>query len=390
MGSWFSNLHIRKSELATREAVCDCITKMMAERMCSPVNNEQEADYTVAVVETQSSKWISVYSGAYAHDDPLSCKEVATPFSAQLHTDVMGISCFDSDYLYLNLINTNEEADAWVGIGAGKEIGITRRNNLTAWKKKVQDYPAFSEAIKSTYICADDCLPEIKDFLGLDVEQASADQEHLQETAFAKDVQYLFYRQEEGAARNGPHLRLWYGHKSTLPCYDGMENDISILNTGDEFYGVSIYFMGSFVENEEVTFSNVKWKCLDQPSIDIELKKLQLPDGQWAYCCHDPEFLFPPKVPKRLTDEKRHHMEHQRMRTLYFIPHGDPRKMLDVTIVIVPDGFPENRFEWNIWRPYGSKEEFIKFYNNINKRILRFTGNPADCLPLLKKAEYYE
>lgn len=390
MGSWFSNLHIRQSESITKDSVCNCITKMMAGRMCTPVEKAQEADFTVVVAKSPDSQWISVYSDAYSHDDPLSCKEVATPFSSDLHTDVMGISCFDSDYLYLNLINADQQVDAWVGIGAGKEIGITRRNNLTAWKKKVQDHPAFSDAAKAEYICADMFLSDIEGCLGLSFEQASADLAHLQETTFAEDALYLYFRQEEGAARKGPDLRLWYGIKHTFPCFDGLKNDISILNVGEEFYGLTIYFMGSFVENEDITFSDVKWERFQQPPIDIALQKVQLPDGQWAYCCHDPEILFPPKVPRRMTWKKRSELELRRMRKLTFVPHGDPRKMLDVTIVIIPDGFPENRFAWNIWKPYGSKEELIKFHNDINKRILRFTGNPDDCLPLLKKADYYE
>ena len=132
---------------------------------------EQDADIVVAVLDSQNSNWISICSQAFAHDDPDSCKDIAAPLSAQLHTDVMGIACFDSDYLYLNLINADESVDAWIGIGAGKELGITRRNNVTAWKKKVADYPAFSAAVKGTYICADEFLAVTDSCLGLPTEQ---------------------------------------------------------------------------------------------------------------------------------------------------------------------------------------------------------------------------
>ena len=158
MGSWFSNLHIRKTEEITRERVCNCIKDSLAEKKCTQVECADDADFVVAVYIASNSNWISVCSQAFAHDDPDSCKNIAAPLSAQLHTDVLGIACFDSDYFYLNLINAEESVDAWIGIGAGKELGITRRNNVTAWKKKVADYPAFSAAVKGAYICADGFL----------------------------------------------------------------------------------------------------------------------------------------------------------------------------------------------------------------------------------------
>ena len=140
MVSWFSNLHIRKTDEISKEKICNCVINSLAEQGFTSVKNMQEADVTVAVAEPQNSKWISLYSEIFAHDDPDSCKAVAMPLSSRLHTDVLGIACFDSDYLYLNLINSDENADAWIGIGSGKELGITRRNNLTAWKKKIADY----------------------------------------------------------------------------------------------------------------------------------------------------------------------------------------------------------------------------------------------------------
>lgn len=389
MGSWFSNLHIRKSEEVSKEAICNCVKNSLAKQGYTSVENMQEADVTVAVVEPQNSQWISICSEIFAHDDPDSCKAVATPLSSQLLTDVLGIACFDSDYLYLNLINADENADAWVGIGAGKELGISRRNNLTAWKKKIVDYLAFSAAVKSEYICADEFLAAVECSLGLPAEQGGASLDCLQDTLLQREATLLYFQQKQGVRHARPQLQVCY-LRYAVPCFDGRENSVSFLNLGDEFCGLSVYFLGPYVQHEEITFSHVKIERFRQPSIDMELKKIQLSDGQWAYCCHDPEILIPPGVPKRMKKEKRYQLEMERMRKISFIPHGNPRRMLDVTIVIVPDGNPDNQAKWNVWQQYGSKEAFIKHYNNICKRVRAVEEDSDQCLPLLKKEDFEE
>lgn len=389
MGRWFSNIHIRKQESITSESVCDCIKGTLSEKKYTLVECAQDADVAVLVVDEQDSQWISICSQVFAHDDPESCKEVAAPLSARLHTDVLGVACFDSDYLYLNLINTVESADAWIGIGSGKEVGIARCNNLTAWKKKVTDYTAFSAAVKCFYSYADEFLSAAASCLGLSVEQGSISLDCLKEPLLQKDTIFLYFRQEEGVYYTGPDLQICY-MRYAVPCFDGKENSVSFLNCGDEFRGLSVYFLGDYAEQEEITFSDVRLGRIHQPLVDMELKKIQLSDGQWAYYCHAPEILIPPGVPRRMKSEKRHQLEMERMRKLTFVPHGNPRKMLDITVVIVPAGNPDNQAKWNIWQQYGSKEAFIKHYNNLWKRLRAFEEDPNQCLPLLKIEDFEE
>lgn len=383
MGSWFTNFQIRKSGEIGKEQVSNCLIASLAEQGYLPAEDMQEADAAVALVEQENSQWISLCSSLLAHDDPESCKALALPLSAQLHTDVLGIACFDSDYLYLNLINADEKLDAWVGIGAGKELGITRRNTLTAWKKKVADYPAFSAAAKGSYVCADEFLMALEQASGLPPEQGSASQNQVQ------DATFLYFRRTQGAQRRGAQLQTCYLHYAQ-PCFHGRENSVSFINMGDEFCGLSVYFLGPYVEDEEITFTDVKIQRIGRPPIDLELKKTQLPDGQWAYGWHNPEILLPPGIPRRMKPEKRVQLERERMRKLSFVPHGDPRRMLDITVVIVPDGNPENRAEWNVWRQYGSKAEFIKHHNSIWKRVRAVEEDPDQCLPLLNIEEFTE
>ena len=142
------------------------------------------------------------------------------------------------------------------------------------------------------------------------------------------------------------------------------------------------------VQHEEITFSDVKIEGFRQQPIDIELKKTQLSDGRWTYYYHDSEIVIPPGVPRKMKPEKRYWLEMERVRKISFIPHGNPRKMLDVTIVIVPDENPDNQAEWNVWHQYGSKEEFIKHHNRIWKRVRVVEEDPNQCLPLLKQKDF--
>ena len=302
----------------------------------------------------------------------------------------MGIACFDSDYLYLNLINADESVDAWIGIGAGKEIGITRRNNVTAWKKKVTDYPTFSAAVKGTYVCADEFLLKAESCLGLPAEQGGVSLDYLNETSLQDDAMFLYFRQEEAASATGPNLRIW-NINHTFPCFDGKENSIYFINDGDEFRGVSICFLGPYVEHEEIVFSDVRLtKYYGQPLMDLTLEKIKLPNDEWAYQCHIPNLLMPEGVRGRMKWEKRYKQEAERVHKLYFIPHGNPLKMLDVTILIIPDGYPDNRAEWNIWHQHGSKEAFIKWHNKIWKWVRAVEPDPNQVLPLLKLEDFVE
>lgn len=389
MGSWFTNYQIRKTDTVTRDSVCGGIKDYLAGRKYTLVENETDADVAVAVIATQNSEWITVCSPALAHDDPASCKSVAAPLSAQFHTDVMGIACFDSDYLYLNLINTDEEVDGWIGIGSGKEVGITRRNKVTPWKKKVTDYITFANAVKGMYACADLFLAEVEASLRLPVEQGMASLEGLEDTSIQQEAVLLYFRQEEGASAKGPDLRIVY-MRFAVPCFDGRKNEVFLLNLGDEFTGMSVYFLGPYVEHEEITFSQITLGRMRQPWMELSPMKIQLSDGQWAYHCHVPDILIPPGIPQRMAKTKRYEMERERIRVLSFVPHGNPRKMLDITVVVIPDGQPETQAVWNIWRPHGSKEKLIKKHNSIWKMVRAMGEDPAECLPLLKLEDFDE
>ena len=155
MGSWFSNMNIRKSQAVTVDAVAQVLVRMMGERGYEAAASAEDADGLLALLVGEDSEWITVCSDLLPLEEPEQFAPLGNALSAALHTDVLGIACFDSDFLWLNLLNADEKLDGWVGIGSGRELGFSRRNKLTPWKKKVRDYARFAQCARESYIVAD-------------------------------------------------------------------------------------------------------------------------------------------------------------------------------------------------------------------------------------------
>ena len=388
MGSWFCNLQIRKKENVTKDAVLGALVEFMKNRGYLPVEKAEEANATVAIVADTQCPWISVYSDGMMHDDSDSCSAIATPVSARLHTDVVGIACFDSDYLYLNLINTSDKTDAWIGIGSASGLGIKRRSGISAWKKKVSDFQAFSESAKKKYVFAEEFLAAVERCLELPAIQSSASYEYLKDFELDKKAKYFYFKLPEEMKAKEP-VKLVPRMYSGMPCFLDKPSVVDGINVGGESRGLSVYFLGPYVENDEITFSDVcfvKMKNNQTESIPFDLTKVQLPDGQWAYYYHDPGFRIPPKVDDRLPRSKRFSEESKNSIIVRFVPHGNPRKILDITVVLVPDKNPEGQTGWNVWHHYGSKEKFIEQFNKGWE--LPRAMSPATTPPVLRIEDF--
>ena len=362
MGSWFSNLHIRKNETVNIEAAADWLRRHLAGRGYLAAASE-EADGAVALIDGEN--WVTVCSDILSLEDPGILKELAEPLSGDLRTDVLGIACFDSDYLYLNLLNRAENVNAWVGIGSAAGLGIRRRTGLAAWKKKVRDFEAFSACVKEKYVCAEEFLFAVSDCLNLSAEHGGASYEYLQDLGLDKKARILYFKLPEDQKPKEPP-RLEQFMSDLTPAQIGRSMCVTAINRGGESRGLSVYFLGPYVEREEITFTGVEfvqWKGCDTKCTPFELTKVRLTDGQWAYYYHDPGFRIPSKVDERLPFTKQMNMMREREIIVRFIPQGNPRKTLDITVIIQPDKNPEGQTGWNVWHRWGSKEAFIDWHN---------------------------
>ena len=56
--------------------------------------------------------------------------------------------CTDSDYLMMNLINTEKHLNGWINQGELYGEPHPRRNSFVRWKSVVSDYEKFSSVVK--------------------------------------------------------------------------------------------------------------------------------------------------------------------------------------------------------------------------------------------------
>lgn len=387
MGSWFSNFSIRMTNDVTMETVAAYLGTLAAQRQYTPVPAAEEADGGFAILQEPGAGWITVCSDLISLENPKVFEEMAAPMSNALGTDVLGISCYDSDYLWLNLVNAAEKRDAWIGIGSAAGLGIRRRTGLNAWKKKVEDFPGFSELAKEKYVCAEEFLGRAETCLELPVGQGCACYEYLEEPA--GEVRYLYFKLPEDQKTDAP-TKLVPHMYSGMPCFLGKPAVVDGVNVGGPSRGLSVYFLGPYVEHDEITFSDV---CFVKPkthmaeAIPFELEKIQLPDGQWAYYYHDPGYRIPPRVKDGLPMMKQFRANHANSIIVRFVPHGDPRKILDITVALVPDKNPEGQTGWNVWHGWGSKAAFIAHFNE-SWADQRTWCDPACLPPILREEDF--
>ena len=128
----------------------------------------------------------------------------------------------------------------------------------------------------------------------------------------------------------------------------------------------------------------MKWIRGKVEAVAIQLKKVQLSDGQWAYYYHDPEYRILPKAPDYAPIMK----QAERSIHINFTPVGNPRKMLDVTVVFMPDKNPGGQTGWNVWHRCGSKKAFIEQFNVTWSKNRTWSSNPNACPPILKEEDF--
>lgn len=378
MGSWFSNLHIRKQNGLTEAAILQQLREMIVSQQYIAVESAEEADGCFAVLTDEKSGWYSVYSDHFSFADPELYQAYAMPISERLQTDVLGIYCFDSDYLFLNLINAAENQDAWAGVGSAAGLGINRRTNLKAWQNKTGDYDHFRECIRKKYVCAEMVLSDISACIQLPFEYSAASYEYLEELElWDKTVRLYFKLPESTETREPPQLQP--RSYPLQPCKLDHPEIVTFLSAGGASKGLSVIFSGAYVEQEEITFSEVeliKSGKGHRESTPISLQKVQLADGHWVYYSHVPDYRILQKADDRLTGAKSVQAENEREITVRFVAHGNPRKVLDITVFLIPDENPAGQAGWNVWYQYGSKKDYIQFYNNLKEKFSKYPGTP--------------
>jgi hypothetical protein len=314
------------------------------------------ADFEVNIFAPEGGRWISVYCDAFTHTDILAfCPRL----SKNSGTDVLGVACFDSDYLFLNLCNAKESCDLWLNIGDSPELKKPGRSNPSAWKTRVKDIDAFRSAAKKDYACAEEFLLSVQDELELPFEQSTGFE-------LPERVSKLYF----SAPQKDPSLRtkLKIRQFDLMPCVPGERNACFVSNQGEASRGLAILFVGNYVENGEITIDDAVFRFCDRRGnwveVPITFVKEQLSDGQWAYYWEDKDFKIPSAVSSDLPLKVQEKKEFLNSFGIRYTPMGNKRKFLDITVVFAPlSNWSEGQCYWRVWAHSSSKREYIETHN---------------------------
>ena len=151
MGVFFSNLHIRIKDESAKCQIPLLFAELLGTQGFRAVQTPQDADLTVSVFDAGGT-WVSVCSDGLEFDTEESSCGLVAPLSRQLETDVLTVSCYDSDCLLLNLQNCGSGIDAWAKVG--RYPGLKRRSSPAAWKGLVSDLDRWKAALRRRSIPA--------------------------------------------------------------------------------------------------------------------------------------------------------------------------------------------------------------------------------------------
>ena len=362
MGWFYSNLHVKKTEDLDAVSFQHVLTEVLNAQGYRLVDTYDEADLSVSIYDA-GGEWISVFSDGLDFYTDESVQKICDPLSDRLCTDVVTISCFDSDCLLLNRINKKIDVVAWAK--AGRYPGLKVRSTPARWKDIVPDTTQWKAALSRKYVFAEDALDSIEPLLGLKQGQGRFCHE-LIPGEFINGVQTVYYVLPESASKGTPP-RLALAVNSLSPCRIGESSIISAINEGGESRGLAVAFSGSYVEKEEIRFREVQLEYdfdrYPRPAIPLQIEKRQTQTGQWIYWAEIPEFLLREAVKEGLPPRKAMDEKFKRRFLVRFTPEGNPRKLLDITVHFMPLDNPEGQFGWCVWMYSGSKRAYIEDYN---------------------------
>lgn len=155
----------------------------------------------------ENSSWVSVASDCYDFGSAESAKTAATPFSEKFKTDVIAAMCTDSDYLMMNLINTEKHLNGWINQGELYGEPHPRRNSFVRWKSVVSDYEKFSSVVKERCVFAEEAFYLSAPLLGMDIEQCAL-QPDGSGIKKSENLRMLYFSSPNSTEKEPPVLRI--------------------------------------------------------------------------------------------------------------------------------------------------------------------------------------
>lgn len=378
MGLFFENIHIHKNTKYDTEVLKKELIKYFEEKGFLLSEEGEDGSASVVIYEPDGSNWVSVASDIFQLETLEEIRNVSEPLSKCLETEVLTAGCYDSDYLRLSILNICDGTDGWINVGETEGMKKLRRTGITPWKKVVADIDALKNIVKAEYVFAEDAFYKIAELIHMLPEQVALEVEYTNSLTVEKMTTLKFSAPKGTLTLPELMIPLY----DLMPCKIGKHQVVSVYNRGGKAKGLGIMFVGDYVENDEITFENVKLQFQTKEGwqfVPIELKKVNQTQEKKCYYWSDAEFPLPPAVNIAIPLTKRRNLEFQREIGIVFTPVGNPRKVLDIKLVVFPlANRMEGQTSWYVYRYDGSKRKYIEEHNKDWMDIVENLLNPDD------------
>ena len=380
MGSSFTNIHVRKNDSVklsdVEKLLCDEFGKMGF----SQVSDAASADETVLLCEADGSSWITVCSGQF--------ERRLSELSTALKTDVMLIECVDSDFIEMTLVSADGK-DARVTIG--EPYYGERENSYSEWEGEVSDLEKFIEVTNGDYVFAEDALTHLDGLMGLPIVQGGMFGDCPPENGGGVTVKVLGFSVAKEPTDELPKLNIYHQHG--MPATPGKSESFSIRNLGGASKGLSIVFLGDYIENDEITFTDCSLELVKNRAekIPIELEKIKRDDGSYVLAWRGEDIDILPAPDKKLSYAKMSKLEYERSFIFRYTPNGNNRKFLDIRICVAPlQNLSGGQDVTYVWKSFGSKKEFIEWHNEWCSRTFTVECGyfPEDTVGIIREEDY--
>lgn len=368
MGQFFTNIQIRKNDTVDVDNMKEYLMEEMKKQGFEVASDESDADGTLNIYAPKESDWISVCSDLIDFENAEDSKKFIMPLSGKFSTDVMSVGCFDSDYLFVHLMNENEKMDGWINIGRYDGMPFPRRTALTAWKKRIGEMDRLKEIVHTKYVFAEDAMEALGELMDLPYQQGCISEGSIPDLKDSGDVVTLFLvMKDSDSKRELPKLEI--PMYDLMPCREGKDSCVFVVNKGGKGRGIAIALHLNSKEDLDVEFRDVRLEYdlghSPRKCIPIELEKCKATNGQWMYWWEDRNFQIPPKVNQNLSLTKIMDLEYYREFGVRFTPYGNIRKFLDIRVVFIPlENEIDGQCTWCVWnRLNHSKREYIEEHN---------------------------
>ena len=369
MGLFFENIHIHKNIKYNIEVLKKELIKYFEEKGFKLTAEGGDGSASVVIYEPENSDWVSVASELFQLETKEEIQKVTEPLSKCFETDVITAGCYDSDYLRLSLLNICEGTDGCINVGRAEGMKQLRRTSIIPWKKVVSDIDALKSIVKAEYVFAEEAFYKIAALIKMTSKQAVLEAEST-EVEDGENSIVLKFVAPEGTLKLPEFIIPRY---NGTPCKIGESQVVSVYNNGGKSEGLGIMFIGDYVDNEEITFEDVKLQLHTKNGwefVPIELKKVDWTKGKKCYYWSDANFPLPPAVSESIPLMKRMNLEFEKEIGIRFTPIGNPRKVLDIKLVVYPlANSMEGQTSWYVYRYAGSKRKYIEEHNSRWKDI---------------------